>query len=81
VVSTVPTLLNRQGHFADLLNSAGRPIIIYDRATGQPFAGNIIPLNRIDPVALAALQYWSRCLVARHARLQVRRRVPGGGQR
>ncbi len=57
VVSTVPTLLNRQGNFADLLNSAGWPILIYDRATGQPFPGNVIPLSRIDPVALEALQH------------------------
>jgi hypothetical protein len=60
IVSTVPTLLNRGGDFSDLRNSAGQPIGIYDPATRQPFAGNVIPRDRIDPVALAALQYFPR---------------------
>ena len=58
VISTVPTLANREGDFSDLHNSAGQPIIIYDPATHQPFAGNAIPRERLDPVALAALQYY-----------------------
>ena len=33
IVSTVPTLLNRQGDFSDLRNSAGQPIVIYDPLT------------------------------------------------
>jgi hypothetical protein len=62
--STVPTLLNRTGDFSDLRSSAGKPIQIYDplsgstAATRQPFVGNVIPAVRIDPVALAALQYF-----------------------
>src|SRR5215471_11777273 len=61
--STVPTLLNRSGDFSDLRNASGAPVIIYDPATTsgtprQPFAGNRIPLNRFDPVALAALSYY-----------------------
>ena len=60
IVSTVPTLLNRGGDFSDLRNSVGQPITIYDPATRQPFAGNVIPSDRIDPVALAALQYFPR---------------------
>src|SRR3954466_11203253 len=55
VVSTVPTLANRQGDFSDLRNSAGQPVTIYDPVTHQAFASNVIPRERLDPVALAAL--------------------------
>jgi hypothetical protein len=58
VVSTVPTLLNRIGDFSDLRSSTGQPVIIYDPATRQAFEGNVIPRERLDPVALAALQYF-----------------------
>ncbi len=57
--STVPTLLNRQGDFSDLRSTSGKLVPIYDPATGstpatrQPFAGNIIPTSRFDPVAAA----------------------------
>lgn len=57
IISTVPTLANRQGDFSDLRNAAGERILIYDPRTRQPFPGNIIPADRIDPVALAAMQY------------------------
>ncbi len=62
--STVPTLLNRQGNFSDLVSTAGKPILIYDPASGstattrQPFAGNIIPSSRWDSVAAAAMAYF-----------------------
>jgi hypothetical protein len=58
------------GNFSNLLNGAGQPITIYDPATavdnGQntgtgtrsPFPGNIIPVNRFDPVAKNMLQYF-----------------------
>jgi hypothetical protein len=58
VVSTVPTVPNRQGDFSDLRDSAGRPVTIFDPATRQAFAGNVIPADRFDPVAAAALQYY-----------------------
>src|SRR5262245_6611019 len=63
VTSTVPTLANRQGDFSDLRDSAGRPVVIYDPATTvgrdrQPFPNNIIPPDRIDPVAKALLNYF-----------------------
>ena len=58
IISTVPTLANRMGDFSDLRNAAGQPVIIYDPLTRQPFAGNVIPRERLDPVALAALQYF-----------------------
>ena len=59
VASTVPTLLQRQGIFTEAI--AGRVPVIYDPATTvgsirSPFAGNAIPSNRIDPVALSLLQ-------------------------
>ena len=59
VTSTVPTLLQRQGIFTEAI--AGRVPVIYDPATTvgsirSPFAGNAIPSNRIDPVALSLLQ-------------------------
>jgi hypothetical protein len=58
VLSTVPTLRNRGGDFSDLRTAAGAPVIIYDPTTRQPFTGNVIPVDRIDPVARAALQYY-----------------------
>src|SRR4051794_15943375 len=62
--STVPTLLNRNRNFSDLPNSSGNLIRIYDASTGstastrQPFPGNAIPIGRLDPVALAAMNYF-----------------------
>jgi hypothetical protein len=58
ILSTVPTISNRNGDFSDLRNAAGQPIVIYDPVTRQPFAGNVIPTDRLDPVALAAAQYF-----------------------
>ena len=52
---TVPTARMRNGDFSELLNPGftglGGPVTIYDPLTGQPFPGNIIPGNRINPVA------------------------------
>jgi outer membrane receptor protein involved in Fe transport len=58
-ISTVPTLLQRQGVFTEPI--AGRVPVIFDPATTvgstrTAFAGNTIPLTRMDPVALALLQ-------------------------
>ncbi len=67
---TVPIDAWKQGDFSDLRNSAGQPILIYDPLTisttpdstgnylRQPFAGNRIPSNRIDPVARNLLTYY-----------------------
>ena len=64
-VYTVPTALERAGNFSQTRTADGRPVTIFDPTTtrsvgGQfvrdPFPGNIIPANRIDPVALAILQ-------------------------
>jgi hypothetical protein len=63
ITSTVPTLANRAGDFSDLRDSAGNLIVIYDPATTAgrnrlPFANNIIPQDRIDPVARQLLNYF-----------------------
>jgi hypothetical protein len=57
VISTVPTLAERQGDFSAFKS------VVYDPASlsggkRQPFAGNQIPLNRLDPVALKAEAYY-----------------------
>lgn len=63
IKATVPTLLERTGDFSDLRNSAGKLIQIFDPTTGsgttrQAFLNNKIPANRLDRVALAALNYF-----------------------
>jgi Carboxypeptidase regulatory-like domain/TonB dependent receptor len=59
VISTVPTVLQRQGIFTEAI--AGRVPAIYDPATTvastrSAFPGNAIPPARVDPVALSLLQ-------------------------
>jgi hypothetical protein len=53
-IETVPTELERQGDFSQSIQ-AGGPVQIYDPLTRQPFFGNVIPQNRIDPIALRLL--------------------------
>lgn len=55
-ISTVPTALQRQGDFSQTFNNNGTPALIYNPftlsgGTRQPFPGNRIPANMIDPVA------------------------------
>jgi hypothetical protein len=50
--ASVPTELMRNGNFSELL--PGTPI--FDPTTNQPFLGNIIPNNRINPVGQAYLK-------------------------
>src|SRR5262245_8477352 len=52
-----PTAAERNGDFSALVNTAGQPVVIYDPLTKLPFAGNVIPANRINPVARNMLQY------------------------
>ena len=64
VISTVPTVLQRQGIFTEAIG--GRVPAIYDPATTaplagggvtrMPFPGNTIPVERIDPVARTLLE-------------------------
>jgi hypothetical protein len=63
----VPTELERRGDFSRTLDRQGRPFTIYDPLTTRPsgsgfvrdaFPGNVIPRDRMDPVALKALEYY-----------------------
>ncbi len=64
--ATVPTQAERNGDFSALLK-AGSIYQLYDPNTGvlngtavtrQPFAGNVIPASRINPVSQALLRYF-----------------------
>lgn len=65
--STVPLPDQRNGNFNTTLQSNGQPITIYDPLstvqtsattyTRQPFAGDQIPANRINPIATKILSY------------------------
>lgn len=58
-----------EGDFSKLVDGAGRPVIIYDPMTGRadasapggwrrdPFPGNKIPANRLNPIAKKILSY------------------------
>ncbi len=73
---TVPSLKQRQGDFSELL-PLGATYQIYDPATTvaaangrfarQPFAGNLIPRSRFDPLAQKLLTYWPEPNVAGRA--------------
>lgn len=59
-----PTSRERAGDFSQTFDSAGRLVVVYDPLTGNPdgtgrtpFPGNIIPSNRINPVAAAISGY------------------------
>jgi hypothetical protein len=69
LLTTVPTALQRQGDFSQTRGANGQPIVIYDPLTTRAnesgsgnvrdaFAGNRIPSERMDPVALNVLKYW-----------------------
>src|SRR5919197_591178 len=49
---TVPTPEMRRGDLSAVRNA------IYDPLTGQPFAGNVIPENRINPIARRVADVW-----------------------
>jgi Carboxypeptidase regulatory-like domain/TonB dependent receptor-like, beta-barrel len=66
---TVPTALQRQGDFSQTFAANGQLIRIFDPFTTRPnpsgsgfirdqFAGNVIPSNLFDPVALNVLKYF-----------------------
>lgn len=67
-ISTVPTALQRAGNFSQTTTSTSTPIVIYDPSTlvtlstgtrqRSPFAGNVIPTNRLNAVALNVLRYY-----------------------
>jgi hypothetical protein len=65
--STVPLPDQRTGNFNTTLQSNGQPVLVYDPLTTvqtsattytrQPFPGNVIPMNRFNPVAAKILPY------------------------
>src|SRR5712692_2088458 len=69
-IFTIPTPEQLAGDFSRTRNSAGQPILIYDPLTTRPdpgnpgkfirdpFPGNRIPANRIDPVADKIRSFW-----------------------
>ena len=57
LTQTMPTLLERSGDFSQSIGAQG-PVTIYDPTTGNPFHGNVIPTNRINPAALGLLKYY-----------------------
>lgn len=62
-IQTLPDAAQRAGDFSRVVDAAGRVIPLFDPATTQnrvrqPFAGNVIPASRIDPVARAAAEFY-----------------------
>lgn len=69
-VQTLPTELERRGNFSQTFDGQGRLVVIYDPLTTRrnpanpsqfirdPFPNNRIPANRLNPVALAMMQYY-----------------------
>ena len=69
LIVSYPEAEMRKGDFSKMVTSAGQPITIYDPFTATydaagniltnrtPFPGNIIPSDRINPIALAVTQY------------------------
>jgi hypothetical protein len=63
LLGTTPTEAMRNGDFSNYRDASGNLITIFDPATGvdgvrQPFPGNIIPPERIDPIARNILSYY-----------------------
>ena len=68
--ATLPTALERAGDFSRTLNNRGEMVAVYDPLTtkadparaGQyirtPFAGNVIPANRIEPISRKLIEYF-----------------------
>jgi hypothetical protein len=65
----VPTMRERLGDFSQSLNAAGQLVVIYDplttrmdpvsgRLVRDPFPGNVIPGDRLNPVAAAIAQFY-----------------------
>jgi len=60
----LPTARERGGDFSQSFDSSGRQVVIYDPLTGDangngrtPFAGNVIPANRLNPIATKMLSF------------------------
>jgi hypothetical protein len=53
--TTMPTSLERVGNFSQTVNQNNSLIVVRDPATQQPFPGNVIPQNRLNPIGQAML--------------------------
>ena len=58
VSTRLPDRRRANGRFLEADQLGGQPVVIYDPLTKQPFPGNIIPANRINPVAAAIAGYF-----------------------
>ncbi|PWU04114.1 MAG: TonB-dependent receptor [Terriglobia bacterium] len=59
VTTLVPTAAERAGDFSQALNArTGFPVTLIDPLSGAPFAGNLIPQDRISPQAHALLNFY-----------------------
>lgn len=56
----LPDNRQRAGDFSQTLDALGRPVRVIDPRTGLPFAGGVIPADRISPQAAALLGYYPR---------------------
>jgi Carboxypeptidase regulatory-like domain len=54
----MPSLAEQDGDFSNALSPLGQPVQISDPTTGLPFAGNVIPQDRISPQARALLSFY-----------------------
>ncbi|MBI1356151.1 MAG: TonB-dependent receptor plug domain-containing protein [Acidobacteria bacterium] len=58
-LATVPTAAERVGDFSQTFNAnTGALIVVKDPATGQAFANNMIPTQRLDPTGLKILELY-----------------------
>ena len=57
ITALFPTAAERLGDFSGLTNATGAKVTIYDPLTHLPFPNNVIPQNRINPVAAAMSKY------------------------
>jgi hypothetical protein len=57
--TTMPTQLERQGDFSQSLLPNGQLRVIRDPLSGQPFSGNRIPADRINPLGQSILNIFN----------------------
>jgi hypothetical protein len=67
LILSVPALEMRQGDFSRNIDARGRLITVYDPSSGRqvgsnwvrdPFPGNVIPQDRLNPTALQLIKYF-----------------------
>ncbi len=58
VPTTMPSGPERLGDFAGVPGTNGQTAVIYDPTNNAPFAGNIIPTTRINPIATQLMKFY-----------------------